>query len=115
MILLLPFCINVGYSVPKANDVFCINSQVADCPWENKDKLLYLSISARKLDLDKIPPGNFVFLIDVSGSMDLPNRLPLLKAAFQMFVKNLRAQDKVSIVTYGGSVGIYLHQEKNQY
>ena len=55
-----------------------------------------------------MPPCNFVFLIDVSGSMDLPNRLALLKAAFQLLVKNLREKDTVSIVTYGGTVGIWL-------
>ena len=55
-----------------------------------------------------IPPGNFVFLIDASGSMDTPNSLPLLKAAFQMFVKNLRAIDTISIVVYGGTVGVWL-------
>lgn len=99
---------NLCYNPPKDTATFCISSQVSDCPWEKNDRLLYLNISAKKLNLDQIPPGNFIFLIDVSGSMDMPNRLPLLKAAFQMFVKNLRPQDKVSIVTYGGTVGIYL-------
>ncbi len=99
---------NLCYNPPKDSAIFNISSQVSDCPWEKDDQLLYLNISAKKLNLDQIPPGNFIFLIDVSGSMDMPNRLPLLKAAFQMFVKNLRPQDKVSIVTYGGTVGIYL-------
>ncbi len=99
---------NLCYNPPKGTEIFSITSQVSDCPWEKNDRLLYLNISAKKLNLDQIPPGNFIFLIDVSGSMDMPNRLPLLKAAFQMFVKNLRPQDKVSIVTYGGTVGIYL-------
>ena len=67
-----------------------------------------LNVSAKKLNLEKVPPGNFVFLIDVSGSMDMPNRLPLLKAAFQSFVKNLRPIDTVSIVTYGGYVELWL-------
>ena len=58
--------------------------------------------------MEKLPNSNIVFLIDVSGSMDLPNRLPLLKQAFQLLVKNLRKQDTVSIVTYGGTVGIWL-------
>lgn len=99
---------NLGYSAPAGNDVFKVSSALSDCPWEKDNLLLYLNVSAKKLNLDLIPPSNFVFLIDVSGSMDMPNRLPLLKAAFQMFVKNLRPIDKVSIVTYGGSVGIYL-------
>lgn len=99
---------NLHYRQPTDNNVFKIESQLTSCPWNHEEQLLFLNISARKLDLDKIPPGNFVFLIDVSGSMDMPNRLPLLKAAFQLFVKNLRPVDKVSIVIYGGTVGMWL-------
>ena len=99
---------NLHYREPKRGDIFNIETQLTLCPWDTTNQLLYLNVSAKKIDLDKVPPGNFVFLIDVSGSMDLPNRLPLLKSAFQLFVKNLRAQDKVSIVMYGGTVGIWL-------
>ena len=99
---------NLHYRQPSGKDVFRIESQITSCPWNVKQQLLFLNVSAKKLALDKVPPGNFVFLIDVSGSMDMPNRLPLLQAAFQMLVKNLRAIDKVSIVTYGGSVGVWL-------
>src|SRR6202041_1901666 len=63
---------------------------------------------APSLNLDQIPPTNLIFLIDVSGSMDDPAKLPLLKSAFKFLVNNLRAQDTVAIVTYGGSVGIWL-------
>ena len=99
---------NIDYEEPVGTDIFRINSSIAACPWNNKNKLLYIKLSAKKIDLNKIPPGNFVFLIDVSGSMDMPNRLPLLKEAFQLFVKNLRPIDKISIVTYGGVVGTWL-------
>jgi Ca-activated chloride channel homolog len=99
---------NLHYSEPKNDEIFGIESQLTSCPWDAEKQLLLLNINARKINLDKIPPGNFVFLIDASGSMDMPNRLPLLKAAFQLFVKNLRAIDTVSIVTYGGTVGIWL-------
>lgn len=99
---------NLQYTEPPANEVFNLTSQVTDCPWNAREHLLFINTSARKLSIEHIPPGNFVFLIDVSGSMDMPNRLPLLQAAFQMLVKNLRPVDKVSIVTYGGSVGIWL-------
>jgi Ca-activated chloride channel family protein len=67
-----------------------------------------MTINAKKIDLEKVPPSNLVFLIDASGSMDMPNRLPVVKAAFQMLVKNLRPIDTVSIVTYGGSVSVWL-------
>ncbi len=99
---------NFNYKEPAGNDVFRIESQLTDCPWNNNHQLLFLNLSGRTLNLDKVPPSNFVFLIDVSGSMDLPNRLPLLKEAFQLLVKNLRPKDTVSIVVYGGSVGIWL-------
>ncbi|MBL7702778.1 MAG: von Willebrand factor type A domain-containing protein [Ferruginibacter sp.] len=99
---------NLHYREPKNGDIFSFESQLASCPWDMEKQLLFLNINARKLDLNMVPPGNFVFLIDVSGSMDMPNRLPLLKAAFQMFVKNLRTIDTISIVTYGGTVGIWL-------
>lgn len=99
---------NFNYKVPDSGQTFCMESQVTDCPWNNKHKLLYVNLSAKKLNLDNVPPSNFVFLIDVSGSMDLPNRLPLIKEAFGLLVSNLRAKDTVSIVVYGGSVGIWL-------
>jgi len=99
---------NLHYREPKNNDIFHVESQFTSCPWDMDKQLLILNINARKLEMNKIPPGNFVFLIDASGSMDMPNRLPLLKAAFQMFVKNLRDIDTVSIVAYGGTVGVWL-------
>lgn len=99
---------NLSYTEPSPNETFHISSQLTSNPWNDKEQLLFLNISAKKLDLDAIPPGNFVFLIDVSGSMDMPNRLPLLKAAFQSFVKNLRPIDTMSIVMYGGTVGVWL-------
>lgn len=99
---------NLHYREPEGKDIFRLESQLSNCPWDEGRQLLYVNINAKKIDLDKVPPGNFVFLIDVSGSMDMPNRLPLLKAAFQLFVKNLRPVDTVSIVTYGGVVGVHM-------
>jgi Ca-activated chloride channel family protein len=99
---------NLHYRQPEEGNIFKLESQLTSCPWDATNQLLFLNVSAKKLNLDKVPPSNFVFLIDVSGSMDMPNRLPLLKAAFQLFVKNLRPQDVVSIVMYGGTVGIWL-------
>ncbi len=99
---------NFNYKEPFDDNVFRTESHISDCPWNKQHRLLFLDLSARKLNLNHVPPSNLVFLIDVSGSMDMPNRLPLLKQAFQLLVKNLRKQDTVSIVTYGGSVGIWL-------
>ena len=99
---------NLHYRKPDSGQVFKIESQISDCPWNDKNQLLFLNINAYQLDLKDIPPGNFVFLIDVSGSMDTDNKLPLIKAAFQLFLKNLRPIDTVSIVTYGGNVSIWM-------
>ena len=99
---------NLNYKEPPKNEVFKIESAFSDCPWNSQNKLLYLNINARKLDMNNVPACNLVFLIDASGSMDMPNRLPLVKAAFQMLVKNLRPVDTVSIVIYGGTVAVWL-------
>jgi Ca-activated chloride channel homolog len=83
---------------------FICNTQLTSCPWNVKNQLLFVNLLAPKVNVDKVPPSNFVFLIDVSGSMDRPTRLPLLQAGFKMLVDNLRSIDTVSIITYGGGV-----------
>jgi Ca-activated chloride channel family protein len=96
------------YLAPPGDSIFGFHSYLSECPWNNANQLLTLHISARKLDPEKIPPSNLVFLIDVSGSMDMPNRLPLLKAAFTLLVNNLRDKDTISIVVYGSTIGVWL-------
>ncbi len=100
---------NLGYEEPKGNDLFHINTKLTNCPWNPANQLYYINLSSRKLNLDALPATHLVFLIDVSGSMDMTNRLPLLKQAFHMLVENLRAKDSVSIVAYGGFTGIVLN------
>jgi Ca-activated chloride channel family protein len=99
---------NIHYTEPKGDSVFNYQSAISSCPWDDEHELLYLNICAKKASLENIPPANLVFLIDVSGSMDLPNRLPLLKTAFSLMVNNLRRIDTVSIVVYGGVNGVWL-------
>lgn len=99
---------NFGYAEPPHDSIFSITSQISDCPWNPSNHLLFLQVNARKIDPEKIPPSNLVFLIDVSGSMDMPNRLPLLKSAFKLLVDNLREKDTISIVVYGSTVGVWL-------
>lgn len=99
---------NLNYKEPEKDEYFRIESNQSACPWDETKRLMYLNINAKKLDLEKVPPSNLVFLIDASGSMDMPNRLPLVKAAFQMLVKNLRPTDTVSIVIYGGAVAVWM-------
>ena len=99
---------NFAYASPLADNVFGFNAHISDCPWNTSHQLLFLNVCARKIEPDKIPASNLVFLIDVSGSMDMPNRLPLLKSAFKLLVDNLREKDTISIVVYGSSVGVWL-------
>lgn len=100
---------NLNYTKPPANNSFVIKTQLTSCPWNPANQLYYIDLSAKKINLDRLPPSNLVFLIDVSGSMDMPNRLPLLKSAFRLLVNNLRAKDSVAIVVYGGITGIMLN------
>ena len=100
---------NETYSEPEQGELFKIKPVLTDCPWDRENELLFLNVNSRKLNLDTLPPSNLVFLIDISGSMDMPNRLPLLQSSFKLLVNNLRPKDSVSIVVYGGAVGIYLN------
>lgn len=99
---------NLSYDRPDDNDIFKIKTTVTSCPWEKDHQLFFVNLSSQKINLDLLPPGNFVFLIDVSGSMDMPNRLPLLQSAFKLLVNNLRDKDTVSIVTYGSEMSVKL-------
>ncbi len=99
---------NFNYDDPPKDSVFKVESSLTSCPWTPGNQLLFLQINTRKLELDKVPPSNLVFLVDVSGSMDMPNRLPLLKSSFRKLVENLRPIDTVSIVVYGSVVGVML-------
>ena len=99
---------NLSYTEPKDDRTFAISTTLTECPWNKSNALLFAQVNSKKLKLDNLPQTHLVFLIDVSGSMDLPNRLPLLKTGFKALVNNLRAVDTVSIVVYGGTVGIAL-------
>ena len=100
---------NLNYEEPENNKLFKIRSTISSCPWNSDNQLMFINLSSRKLDLEALPPSNLVFLIDVSGSMDMTNRLPLLKSAFRLLVNNLRAKDSVAIVVYGGVTGVMLN------
>lgn len=100
---------------PGGDSLFRVRTRMSDCPWNDRNRLLFVHVNARKVDMDKVPPGNLVFLIDASGSMDLPNRLPLLKTAFRRLVENLRPVDTVSIVVYGEAPGVMLRPTSGAY
>lgn len=99
---------NFDYYEPPDNKVFDIKTTLTECPWNEDNQLLFAQITSKKLNLDSLPPTHLVFLVDVSGSMDMPNRLPVLKTGFKSLVNNLRPKDSVSIVVYGGIVGVFL-------
>jgi len=87
---------------------FRVSTELAPAPWNAKHQLLMVGIKGYDVPKATIPPANLVFLIDTSGSMDQPDKLPLLKQAFAQLVRQLRPQDRVSIVVYAGSAGLVL-------
>ncbi len=99
---------NYNYEQPTGDDPFSINTEVTTAPWNDKHLLVQVGLQGKKLAMDNLPPSNIVFLLDVSGSMDSPNKLPLLKSSLKMLTNELRAQDKVSIVVYAGAAGLVL-------
>lgn len=99
---------NLNYAEPPKDSIFDISATLTDCPWNKHHQLLFAQVTSKKLLLDSLPPTHLVFLIDISASMDKPERLPLLKTGFKSLVNNLREKDSVSIIVYGGTVGIAL-------
>ena len=96
------------YPAPRGNEPFSITTEVASCPWNERHRLLRIGLQAEKIDLEDLPPNNLVFLLDVSGSMSSPDKLPLLKSSLSMLVDNLRSDDSVAIVVYAGNAGLVL-------
>ncbi len=94
--------------IDDQKEAFTVNTHITSCPWNKASQLLFINLQAKKINIDRTPPTNLVFLIDVSGSMDMKNRLPLLQGAFKLLVENLRMIDTVSIVTYGTNVTMML-------
>lgn len=96
------------YPQPTGEDPFSINTEMSDCPWNSQNKLLLIGLQGKNIPVDKLPPSNLVFLIDVSGSMMGANRLPLVKASMKMLTDQLRENDRISIVVYAGRAGVAL-------
>ncbi|MGK2856542.1 MAG: vWA domain-containing protein, partial [Thermoanaerobaculia bacterium] len=96
------------YPAPRGDAPFSITTEIASCPWNERHRLLRIGLQAEKIDLEDLPPNNLVFLLDVSGSMNAPDKLPLLKSSLSLLVDNLRSDDSVAIVVYAGSAGLVL-------
>ncbi len=96
------------YPQPNQEVPFTVTTEAAVCPWNKKHILALIGLQGKNIDTKQLPPSNLVFLIDVSGSMDEPNKLPLLKSSFKLLVKQLRPEDHVAIVVYAGNAGLVL-------
>ncbi len=97
-----------AYPEPDGENPVSVTSELAACPWRPEHHLLHIGIRARSISLGELPPNNLVFLIDVSGSMEPPDKLPLLKRAFALLATELRAQDRAAIMVYAGRAGLVL-------
>ncbi len=97
-----------NYPEPIDGHPIALDGEIATCPWDESHKLLRIGLKGKHIDRNELAPANFVFLIDVSGSMNSENKLPLLKEAFMMFANHMRADDRVAIVTYSGRVEVLL-------
>lgn len=101
------------YALPEEGGApFVPTIAVHPTPWNTESRLVHIGIRGEAVGIEALPPANLVLLIDTSGSMDQPDRLPLLKRAFALLVNELGAEDTVSIVTYAGSAGVALEPTK---
>ena len=109
---------NYDYEGPKGKHPFAVQHEVSDAPWNTQHKLVHIGIQGEKIEVDKLPPANLVFLVDVSGSMGADNKLPLLKKSLKLLVNQMRDEDHVAIVVYAGAAGEVLPstsgKEKNK-
>ncbi|MCT4123207.1 vWA domain-containing protein [Elizabethkingia anophelis] len=97
-----------NYPQPTDQHPFSISTEYSIAPWNPKHKLLKIGLQGKNLDLGKAPKSNLVFLVDVSGSMDQENKLPLLKKSLALMTEKLSSEDKVTLVAYAGSAGLVL-------
>ncbi len=99
---------NLDYLPPFGNHPIGLNGEVSECPWNEDHKLIRIGIKGKHIPENELPPSNFVFLIDVSGSMQSPDKLELLKNGFKIFTDELSDKDRIAIVTYAGQAGVLL-------
>lgn len=96
------------YPQPQGEDPFSVTTEMTDCPWKPTNRLLRVGIKGREISSEKRPQANLVFLVDVSGSMQEPQKLPLVQQSLKLLVEQLKNQDRVALVTYAGSSGLAL-------
>jgi Ca-activated chloride channel homolog len=96
------------YPQPEGDRPFSVTTEVASCPWQAEHRLVRIGLKGREIPADKRPFSNLVFLIDVSGSMEEPNRLPLVQQSLKLLAEQLGENDHVAIVVYAGNSGLVL-------
>ncbi|MDR0564436.1 MAG: VWA domain-containing protein [Azoarcus sp.] len=96
------------YALPTDGKPFAVHTALAPAPWNTEKSLMRIAIKGQDIAKQSLPPANLVFLVDVSGSMDSPDKLPLLQSSLNLLVSQLRKQDRVSLVTYAGATSVVL-------
>jgi Ca-activated chloride channel family protein len=102
------------YVAPRNDKPVSVNWEIATCPWNEEHLLARIGLQTQSIADEKVPARNLVFLVDVSGSMNSPDKLPLLQRALQLLVDNLRSEDQVSVVVYAGAAGMVLPPTSGQ-
>lgn len=97
-----------SYAAPKDDKPFATSMEVASAPWNPQHRLVRIGLKGREVPESERPAMNLVFLLDVSGSMDAPNKLPLVKESMRLLVEKLKPTDRVAIVVYAGASGLAL-------
>lgn len=97
-----------NYPQPTNTDPFAVHTEMTTCPWNAENLIMKIGIKGREFDKKQLPASNLVFLIDVSGSMEDANKLPLLKSALGLLVNELRPTDRIAMVVYAGAAGLVL-------
>jgi Ca-activated chloride channel homolog len=96
------------YAEPSGAEPFSVTTEVAACPWEPSHRLVQVGLKGKSISQENVKPRNLVFLLDVSGSMESPDKLPLLKEGMALLARQMRPQDKLAIVVYAGASGLVL-------
>jgi len=97
-----------SYPQPEGEHPFSINTEISETPWNKDNRLLLIGIQGKSLNYNDLKPCNFVFLLDTSGSMESPEKLPLVKKSLALMLKGLKKNDRIAIVAYAGSAGVVL-------
>ncbi len=97
-----------SYPQPQGEHPFSINTEISEAPWNKSNRLMLIGIQGKSLNYNDLKPCNFVFLLDTSGSMNSPEKLPLLKKSLALMLKGLKKHDRIAIVAYAGSAGLVL-------